>query len=133
MPRRPKAPGDEVNFRALYRQYRKSAKSRKLPFELTPERFRELTKADCYICGAPPAGSYRHDKSPAYRTPYTYQGIDRCENDRGYVDDNVIPCCKVCNRAKSNLTLEAYLLHIHQQFNHVIKPCLEEGYPDETD
>lgn len=28
--------------------------------------------------------------------------IDRKENDRGYVEDNVVPCCFNCNRIKGS-------------------------------
>lgn len=131
MPASKRLRGDEANFRALFRSYRKRAKTKKHAFELTPERFRELTTQDCYICGSPPQGKYRHDKRSVYRRFYVYNGIDRVNSREGYVEGNVITCCKICNTGKSDLSLEAYLLHIHQQFNHVIKPALEEGYPDD--
>jgi hypothetical protein len=36
-------------------------------------------------------------------------GIDRVDNTLGYELGNVIPCCSVCNRAKSNLPLDYFL------------------------
>jgi hypothetical protein len=35
-------------------------------------------------------------------------GIDRVVPDKGYVYDNCVPCCKYCNRAKSDLTTEQF-------------------------
>ena len=29
-------------------------------------------------------------------------GLDRKDNDKGYILDNVVPCCKICNETKSN-------------------------------
>ena len=40
--------------------------------------------------------------------PITYNGIDRIDSTKGYFNDNVVSCCKVCNRAKSNLSLEDF-------------------------
>ena len=30
-------------------------------------------------------------------------GLDRVENNKGYTNANVVPCCKECNRLKSNI------------------------------
>jgi len=35
---------------------------------------------------------------------YTYTGIDRVDNKKGYVVDNVVSCCTICNRVKNNMS-----------------------------
>lgn len=32
-------------------------------------------------------------------------GIDRIDNNRGYVKENCVPCCKTCNYAKRKMDL----------------------------
>lgn len=39
---------------------------------------------------------------------YTYNGIDRVDNTKGYEETNVVPCCTVCNRAKMAHTQEEF-------------------------
>ena len=122
----------EANFRQLFRVYQRSATRRRLPFELSPERFRELTKSCCLLCGAKPASKYRHDKtSRGYLRPYVYNGIDRMNNREGYVDGNCAPCCSRCNYAKGTSSLEEFLLYINRVYENVIKPALAEGWNDE--
>lgn len=131
MPKLTKLRGSESNFRALFRSYRSRASKKQLPFELTPERFRALTKGPCLICGAKPKQRYRHDKRPQYKRAYVYNGIDRLDSKLGYVDGNVAPCCWRCNCAKASLSLEAFMLYILEAYNNCIKPALQEGMPDD--
>lgn len=88
-----------ASMRQLINGYKKGAKKRGYSYELTEEQFAELTQKNCYYCGAKPKGHYGK---------YIYSGIDRIDNDKGYVMDNVVPCCKFCNRKKSNLTLQEF-------------------------
>jgi len=39
---------------------------------------------------------------------YTYNGLDRIDNAKGYILDNVVPCCKHCNYAKRNMSTEKF-------------------------
>tara|TARA_R110000822_G_scaffold63045_1_gene155137 strand:+ start:76 stop:567 length:492 start_codon:yes stop_codon:yes gene_type:complete len=39
-------------------------------------------------------------------------GLDRKDNDKGYTPDNVVPCCRGCNRKKQTKPYEQYLLEI---------------------
>jgi hypothetical protein len=38
-----------------------------------------------------------------------YNGIDRIDNARGYERDNIVPCCKFCNRAKSAMPQKEFI------------------------
>jgi hypothetical protein len=55
---------------------------------LTLEQFAALVSQACHYCGNP-----LHE---------TGAGLDRIDNSRGYVLDNVVPCCKVCNLLRLN-------------------------------
>lgn len=48
-----------------------------------------------------------------------YQGIDRINNNLGYIEGNVIPCCSFCNYAKHIHTQEYFLSKISKIHNNV--------------
>ncbi len=126
--------GDEANFRALLRLYKKNARKRKHVFEISEERFRELTKGNCYICGRQPSTDYRDNlKERSYRIPYKFNGIDRFDNSIGYVDSNVISCCGHCNRAKGKLSIEQFLIYLYEAYKHCLAPAIAEGVPHVDD
>jgi arginine decarboxylase-like protein len=55
-------------------------------------------------------------------------GIDRWDNSRGYFADNVVPCCKDCNRAKSTRTPRDFVegcRAIAAQHGAILSPTLD--------
>ena len=56
---------------------------------------------------------------PVYDT-FLWNGIDCIDSSKGYVEGNVVPCCKSCNEMKSSKSSEDFLrqveaIHIWQQ------------------
>ena len=100
-------PEGESGFRALYSIYRSRAKRLGVPFELTVEGFRSLTKAKCYYCNAKP--TQRKLATATSHGAYRYNGIDRLESHLGYVAGNVAPCCGTCNQAKNKMGVSEFL------------------------
>lgn len=94
-----------ANMRRLISGYKKDAKRRELKWNLTEEQFAELTQKNCYYCGAKPNNV---GKSKTCNGDYIYNGLDRIDNTKGYTINNVVPCCKICNRAKSDLALQEF-------------------------
>lgn len=64
---------------------------------LNNEEKRILKSKPCYLCGQEKAG-----------------GIDRVDPHRGYETDNAMPCDKVCNYLKKDMTLGQFFAHIVQ-------------------
>ena len=93
------------NMRRIIEGYKRHAKKRGHEWNLTEEQFNELTQKDCYYCGAKP-NNVR--KARGNNGDYIYNGIDRIDNTKGYTIDNIVPCCKTCNLAKNNLTLQEF-------------------------
>jgi hypothetical protein len=90
-------PAGEMAFNQLFTNYKFHAGKRDLPFVLSREEFKILTKGDCFYCGAAPSQWYhRGHKSGSY----IYNGIDRLINSEGYYLNNCVPCCGVCNDMK---------------------------------
>lgn len=73
-------------------------------WNLSEARFDELTQQNCRYCGAPPANRQKSKTSV-----FIYNGIDRIDSTRGYEEGNVAPCCKLCNRAKSDLSVTKFI------------------------
>lgn len=87
----------------LYHRYAGDARKRNLLFDLTKAQFEDLTSRNCHYCGAPPS-----NVSKSWNQKYIYNGIDRVDSLKGYFPANCVPCCDICNRAKSDLTLEEF-------------------------
>lgn len=91
---------------AILRQHTIVAKRRNLEHALTDEQIIALHKENCHYCDAPPSNIYSH---PDYNGSYTYTGIDRVDNSKGYTIDNVAPCCFKCNNRKRTKTYDEFL------------------------
>lgn len=78
-----------------YGQYRRGAIDRGLSFNLTHEEFKVLRAKPCFYCGSTEK-----------------VGIDRVDNSKGYSEDNVVPCCTVCNIMKRTFGVEVFLNHL---------------------
>lgn len=87
----------EAAFNKVYLSYSNMASKRGLCFELTKEDVRILTSRNCFYCGVEPGNL---SKSKYGTGSYSYNGIDRMNNEIGYIKQNVVPCCKMCNFAK---------------------------------
>jgi len=48
---------------------------------------------------------YSYARRGIKNSEFWYNGLDRVDSSKHYTLDNVVPCCTVCNRAKSNLTV----------------------------
>ena len=45
---------------------------------------------------------------------FKYNGVDRVDNTIGYNNDNVVPCCKICNNSKATMTIEEWILWLQK-------------------
>lgn len=86
----------------LYNRYISSAKTRNKEFTLTEDQFYQLVTKPCVYCGA------KEDLN----------GIDRINNNIGYIPENCTPCCKSCNMAKFNKTPVQFQAWITKLTNH---------------
>lgn len=105
--RKPKVSFSERRINRLFTSFKVRARRRNLVSNLSKILFVELADSDCYYCGNKPANK-ENDRGKIY----TYQGIDRVDNSKGYEVDNVVPCCIVCNKMKKAMGQEEFLLHI---------------------
>jgi len=94
-------PPGKANGNALYSTYKSHAKLRGLEFFLSKEEFLNITSKNCYYCNTiPKSKNYVNSRTNG---PYIYNGIDRMDNNIGYLIENCVPCCKTCNFAKKKV------------------------------
>lgn len=104
----------EAAFNSLYVHYKAIAKKRKYRFILSKDEFRKFTKQNCFYCDQPP--SNRHNIG---RKPYIYSGIDRVDNDKDYIVENCVACCRTCNSMKLRRPKDSFIEHIFRIYQHL--------------
>lgn len=115
---------EELAKRELYEQYKHSAKKRNYSFNLTKDDFNIMIDKECKYCGAKDSNAHTPNSK---RGSYSYNGIDRIDNNIGYKIGNVVTCCKTCNVMKSTLGVEAFFEHIFNILkNNKVKPGIKE-------
>jgi len=95
-------PYGEAAQNVKYRHYSCGAKKRNIAFELSKEEFFEIVSKKCFYCGLEP-----HNLKKGFNNhgDFTYSGIDRIDNKKGYIKGNVVPCCSICNHAKNTMDI----------------------------
>ena len=107
---------DQAINNFLY-HYKFNATDRGLEFKLDKEYFTKLIQSNCEYCGITPSRLVQvHKTAPIFY----FNGIDRIDNTKGYLPDNVRTCCKYCNIAKYNQTEEDFIEMIKRIYNFYI-------------
>lgn len=94
---------------AVISSYKKGARSRKLQFALSNDYITQLLSSNCFYCGAEPEKVMKVSETGGL---FKYNGIDRKDNSVGYVEDNVVSCCTLCNQAKRNMDYNKFIQYI---------------------
>lgn len=99
--RGPRYEDQNCAFNGTYSSYKIRAKNKGLEFNLSEEEFKKLTQSDCYFCDTPP-----ENKASKHGYEFIYNGIDRIDNNYGYVTGNIVPCCRDCNTEKGSISVK---------------------------
>lgn len=89
--------------------------------DLTLEQFIAVTSQPCYYCGRYPktTNSCIHKNSSqdvAENGYFTYNGLDRIDSSKDHSKNNVVTCCKYCNYAKHNMSVQEFTNHIKRYY-----------------
>lgn len=113
---------DEAIYRYLYGKLK--VRNKKLGFGdniISFEKYIELINQPCEYCGLVGTDTTKESlyysaqkgkkTSPQIDLNYEihHNGIDRINSELGYIQGNVVSCCKYCNMAKSNYSQEDFL------------------------
>ena len=108
----------ESAFNKIFSTYKRIARNRNLEFKLSIQFFKDIIQKNCYYCNTSPSNNSSTDY---HNGDFAYNGIDRIDNFLGYVEENVVPCCKICNVAKNNMDLKSFILWIENIYDYFIK------------
>jgi hypothetical protein len=89
-----------------YGNSKRDAEKRGVAFDLSYEDFALLVSQQCFYCFN------------------NATGLDRLDSDKGYELENVVPCCKQCNRMKHTMTQHEFLETVKQIY---LKQFLGQG------
>lgn len=121
---RTKRTSRESAFYYLHKDLKKSAKKRKLKWELSASDVYDIVNRNCHYCGVAPSllcSPLKHqglNQKNVDGANILRNGIDRVDSSKGYTIDNVVPCCHTCNTAKMSMSSEQFLDWVSRVFKH---------------
>lgn len=113
-PKKRKAYGESVRNKVIW-QYKANAKMRGVPYSLSLDEVVALFASDCFYCGRPPSTTVTRLN---HWGEFTYNGIDRIDNNRGYEPGNVLPCCMECNFKRGAQPQDDFLAWVRSVARH---------------
>ena len=82
-----------------FRSYMKEANRRNLEFQLSKDIFCNIIKENCHYCN-----EINNEKN--------FNGIDRLDSNKGYMVDNCVSCCSLCNYLKNKTSFDVFINRI---------------------
>lgn len=95
--------------------------------DLTFDDFHNLSQQNCTYCNSTPSNlkntfNYKNSKEAILNGDFIYNGLDRISSNFPHNKANIVSCCNICNRFKSNSNLQDFKNRIN---NIVEKPFKE--------
>lgn len=107
---------NSAQINSIYSDYKNRANKKELEFDMSLSKFEELIQKGCHYCGTEKSNS-----KTTSRNTFKYNGLDRIDSSKGYTLDNVVPCCSICNIAKSSLSQSDFIEHIKRIYNYLVQ------------
>lgn len=93
---------------------------------LTFEEFYKLSQMNCFYCNRAPEQVYngyifkkkKVSQFAKINGDFIYNGLDRVDNNKGHDLNNLVPCCKVCNYGKRDMSSQDFKQWIVSIYNH---------------
>jgi len=107
------------SYELQYNVYKRSADTKQLRFGISFDEFKDIVNKPCHYCGI------LRDRGTEQ-----FNGIDRNNNSIGYLPDNCVSCCPMCNYMKNTLSGDVFIRRIdhilthNKHVNGVLNPSL---------
>lgn len=85
---------------------------------LTGKEILDLVKSKCHYCGDGFSNTLYYNQ-PNFKYIFKYNGIDRIDSSKGYIEGNVVPCCKTCNVSKMDMNYFEFINHIKKIYKNM--------------
>jgi hypothetical protein len=107
---------ETASINRVIQNYKRGASKRGLVWELSYDEVKKLILSSCHYCGQTETN---FTKVRAHQKGIKHIGIDRVDSSKGYTVGNVVPCCKLCNQAKNDLSEEEFYEWIYRVSSHL--------------
>lgn len=84
-----------------------------LPCEISLFEYIKMISKNCEYCGQIP-----NQTTMINNKVFRHNGVDRINSNYGYVKNNVVPCCSVCNMMKGSLSGEEFLIQVDRIYKY---------------
>lgn len=91
----------------------RTASRRSIKWNISEEDWITISQKDCFYCGISPSNMIAE-------YGYAYNGLDRIDSNGIYELTNVVPCCKICNRSKSDISQQEFYDWIKRAYEQII-------------
>jgi len=81
-------------LKGRFRTLKSMAKRRQIEVVLSLGQYEKVVSGSCFYCRG--------------KLPEAGHGIDRVDSQKGYITENIVPCCKTCNLAKHVQSTEEF-------------------------
>lgn len=102
----------------IYNSYKwkSTRRNKEIEFFLELPEFEELITSNCHYCGSKPSKLIARGENKLY-----WNGIDRVNNNLGYISGNCVPCCEICNKAKRTMPVSEFREWVVRIYSHWVK------------
>ena len=109
------APNTDSTYKVLMASVKSGARKRGIDYSLSFEQFKNIVQRQCFWCNTePPLKNPKGERMPTMPAPAN--GIDRLDNSMGYVYNNCVASCQMCNVAKNNHSEEEFLAWVKRLY-----------------
>jgi hypothetical protein len=100
-------------YKIVRSTYRNNAKKRGIEFKLSLEEVMGMIKDKCHYCGSVESNTKKFRKfKDGIDREFKCNGIDRKDNDKGYIKGNMVACCGTCNMMKREMSIIEWTDHM---------------------
>lgn len=84
--------------------------------ELTLEKFYYLSTLPCWYCGSEKLNLITYKENNETKQ-FFYNGLDRKDQKITHLPNNCVPCCRICNMAKTKMSSTEFIDWVEQVYN----------------
>lgn len=95
-------------------------KKNNIEVTINSKQYENIGKQNCYYCGNSPQKTQRFSNRKYVNTePMYLNGLDRLDNNKGYILENCVSCCTSCNYSKHILNENEFKEKIIKIYNNM--------------